>query len=190
MTSLHVRPPSRDNCTFSPVVNAELLPLITKVASAVVKSVLLTPVSVVISVIWAIELGAAVSIVNGTEVAGLTLPAGSVSVTLTLPFVPSGIDEVGVTDHVPSLATVVVMISPVPGMVTVIVSPGVAPVPVMVGVVSLVMPSPTVPVSLLAAIPAAGAAGAVVSSTTTGELEPSPPEANATRPPSTKPPSR
>src|SRR5574343_1327967 len=103
-------------------------------------------------------LGTAVSIVTGTLVL-VVLPAGSVAVTGKLA-APSGSGCVGVTLQVPSGLTVVVSTSPV-GLVTVMVLPG-SPVPLMVGVLSLVMPSPLVPLSL-AGSSWAVSAGAVVS---------------------------
>ena len=105
--------------------------------------------------------GASESMLMGSEVAALTLPAGSVAVTLRL-FTPCGKAVVGVTLQLPLASTTAVWISP-PGKVTVMVSPGVPPAPLMVGVVSLVMLSPKVPLSLTAAKAAAGALGAVVS---------------------------
>ena len=98
---------------------------------------------------------------TGTVVAGLVLPAGSVAVTWTY-WRPSPSGVTGVTLQVPSAATVAVLSSP-PGNVTVMVSPA-TPVPLMVGVVSLVVPSPLVPVSLASASTAAGAAGGAASS--------------------------
>jgi hypothetical protein len=106
--------------------------------------------------------GALVSMVIGSCVGALVLPAGSVAVTLTL-LTPSIKAVVGVTIQLPSAATTAVLTSP-PGKETLMVSPGV-PVPLMVGVLSAVMLSPTVPVSLAKASAAAGAAGGVVSST-------------------------
>src|SRR5574343_858330 len=90
-------------------------------------------------------LGTAVSMVTGTLLL-VVLPAGSVAVTGKVA-APSGSGWVGVTLHVPSGLTVVVNTSPV-GLVTVMVLPG-SPVPLRVGVLSLVMPSPLAPLSLL-----------------------------------------
>ena len=106
--------------------------------------------------------GTVVSMVIGSAVGALTLPAGSVAVTVMV-FTPSARGVVGVTDQVPSAATTAVLTSP-PGKVTVMVSPAV-PVPLMLGVLSAVMLSPTVPESLAGASAAAGADGGVVSST-------------------------
>src|SRR5574343_657820 len=103
-------------------------------------------------------LGTAVSIVTGTVVLVL-LPAGSVAVTGKLA-VPSASGCVGVTLQVPSGLTVVVRVSPT-AVVTVMVLPG-SPVPLRVGVLSLVMPSPFVPLSLLGSSWAVSV-GAVVS---------------------------
>ena len=60
-----------------------------------------TPLSLIGSRIAAGAAGAVVSIVTGTVVGALVLPAGSVSVTDRL-FKPSGKALVGVADHVPS----------------------------------------------------------------------------------------
>ena len=57
VTLLHVTPPSRDTCTISPAAKVELLPAINNVGSLVVKSVALTPVSVVIDSILEVEIG-------------------------------------------------------------------------------------------------------------------------------------
>src|SRR5574343_62958 len=89
-------------------------------------------------------LGTAVSMVTGTLLLVL-LPAGSVAVTGKLA-APSGSGCVGVTLQVPSGLTVVVITSPM-GLATVMVLPG-SPVPLRVGVLSLVRPSPWVPLSL------------------------------------------
>ena len=110
--------------------------------------------------------GAVVSTVTVSDVAAEVLPAGSVAVT-EMAFAPCGNAVVGVTLHVPAVATVVVRIVP-PGRVTRIVSPAV-PVPEIVGVVSLVRLSPAVPLSELASSRATGAAGAVVSTVTVSE---------------------
>ncbi len=109
--------------------------------------------------------GAEVSIVTGTVVAGLVLPAGSVWVTEKFCGPPVGSAVVGVTLQLPSAATTVFMTSP-PGLVTVIVLPGVAPAPLMVGVVSAVVLSPLIPVSDAGAKTAPGARGAVLSMVT------------------------
>ena len=107
--------------------------------------------------------GGVVSMVTGTKVTGLVLPAGSVAVTRTSA-VPLARVWVGVTLQTPPV-TVAVKTSPVPGMTTVMVSPSV-PVPLMVGVVSLVMLSVLMPLSLDAATSAGGAVGGVVSTST------------------------
>ena len=88
------------------------------------------------------------------------MPAGSVAVTLRL-FTPSGNVDV-VALHCPLASTTAVAMTLPAASLMVMVSPGM-PVPLMVGVLSLVLPSPTVPVSLLLASAADGAAGAVVS---------------------------
>ncbi len=109
--------------------------------------------------------GALVSMVTGTVVGALTLPAGSVAVTLNVCGALPGVSGVvGVRAHLPSLPTVVVNTSPV-GLVTVILSPG-FPMPLIVGVVSAVTLSPFSPVSELGSKTAAGAAGLVVSMVT------------------------
>ena len=136
-------------------------PLMVGVSSLVMLSVLLGPVSLAVATSAAGAAGGVVSMVTGTVVAGLVLPAGSVAVTLML-FRPSGSALVGVAAQVPLLATTTVWTSP-PGKVTVMVSPAV-PVPLRVGVLSLVMRSVSLtPVSLAAAKTATGAAGALVS---------------------------
>src|SRR5574343_109753 len=89
-------------------------------------------------------LGTAVSMVTGTLLLVL-LPAGSVAVTGKLA-APSGSGCVGVTLHLPSGPAVVVSTSPV-GLLTLTEAPGVV-VPLIVGVLSLVMPSPCLPLSL------------------------------------------
>ena len=77
-------------------------------------------------------------------------------------FTPSGNAAVGVADQVPSGCTVAVAITLPCESLTSIVSPGV-PVPLNVGVLSLVIPSPLTPLSLVGASTAAGALGAWVS---------------------------
>ena len=97
------------------------------------------------------------------RVTGLeTFPAWSLAV-IAIVFEPvaSACVSTGVTDQVPSDATVVVSTTP-PGSVTRIVSPA-APVPAIVGVVSFVRSSPAIPESEDAAIALVGADGAVAS---------------------------
>ena len=107
--------------------------------------------------------GARVSMTSGSVAAGLVLPAGSVAVTAKA-MGPSGRAVVGVAAQLPSGCTVVVAITLPCGSLRVMVSPGVpVPVPVMVGVLSLVMPSPRVPLSLGSDSAAAGVAGPAVS---------------------------
>ncbi len=98
---------------------------------------------------------------TGTVVGVLSFPAGSVAVTLKFCGPPSGKALVGVTDHLPSVPTVVVRVSPV-GVLTVILSPEV-PEPLIVGVLSLVILSPAAPLSDAGSRAAAGLAGALVS---------------------------
>ncbi len=139
------------------------LPVMVGVVSVVMLSVLLVPVSLPAAKSAAGGAGGVVSMVTGTMAGALTLPAGSVAVTLTF-VVPSGNAWMGVTLQLPLPATTAVSTSPV-GNVTVMVSPAV-PVPLISGVVSRVMLSVLlVPVSLAAATSAAGAAGPVASMT-------------------------
>jgi len=106
----------------------------------------------------------AVSMVTGTAVGALVLPAASVAVTARL-FTPCGKAVVGVALQVPSAATVAVAMTAPLASLTVMVALG-SPVPLKVGVVSLVLLSPCVPLSLVEASAATGAAGAVVSMVT------------------------
>ena len=109
--------------------------------------------------------GAVVSMVTGSGVGALVLPAGSVAVTLSA-LVPSGSGVVGVMDQVPSAATTAVPMTLPCRSLMVMVSPGVALAPDSVGVVSLVVLSSSLPLSLVGSRMAAGAAGAVVSTVT------------------------
>ena len=155
-TAVLTSPPGKVTVMVSPATPA---PLMVGVVSLVMLSVLLAPVSLAAATSASGAAGGVVSMVTGTVVAGLVLPAGSVAVTLML-FRPSSSGLVGVTLQTP-LTTVTVLTSP-PGKVTVMVSP-LVPVPLMVGVASLVMPSSLVLLSLAGSSTAAGAAGALVS---------------------------
>ena len=110
-------------------------------------------------------------IVNTASLCGFTPQYGGLQ-ELWTEFGGRGLMIVGVTDHVPSAATVAVNTSPV-GVVTVILSPGGAPLPEIVGVESLVKLSPATPESEAGLSTAIGASGGVVS--TGGLLGPLPP---------------
>ena len=111
--------------------------------------------------------GATESMLTVSEVAGDTLPAGSVAVTVIV-LAPSASGVSGVTLQVLPAPTVVVRTWP-PGKLTVIVSPA-RPVPEIVGVVSEVRLSPVAPRSEAGSSSAVGADGATVSSVnTTGD---------------------
>ena len=137
------------------------MPLSVGVVSVVVPSPWV-PLSLVGSRMAAGAAGAMASMTMaiGRMSLAVMVPAGSVATTVS-GLLPAGSSVVGVADQVPSGATVVVAITWPAGFLMLMVSPGV-PVPVRVGVVSLVMPSPLVPLSLVGArlavsTPASGA---------------------------------
>ena len=136
------------------------VPLSVGVVSAVVLSPLM-PVSLVASSVPAGAAGARLSMVTGSGVGALVLPAGSVAVMARL-FRPWGSGLAGVAAQVPLGCTVAVAMVLPSGSLTVMTSPGV-PVPLRVGVVSLVRVSVSKPLLLLGARMAAGAvAGATM----------------------------
>ena len=144
--------------TVSPAIP---VPVMTGLVSLVMSSPC-TPVSLAAeSAGVAGAAGAAVSMASASAgEAGELLPAGSVCTVVRL-CMPAASGLV-LTDHVPSAATIAEPITVVPSS-RVTVSPAV-PVPVMTGVVTLVMPSPLVPLSLAVARTGADeAAGVAVS---------------------------
>ena len=136
------------------------VPVRVGVVSAVLPSPTM-PVSLLLARAAAGAPGAVVSMVMGSAVGWLTLPARSVAVTLRA-FRPLGSAVVGVALQLPSPSTTAVAMTLPLASLMVMVASG-SPVPLRVGVLSLVVLSPRVPVSLLGSSTAAGAAGAVVS---------------------------